>query len=388
MLLPGRDLTNSLLGILIRFHQDPVALMADIEQMFHSFLVRKEHRNLLRFLWYKDNDPDGGLIEYRMKVHVFDNTSSPAVATFCLQKTAELGEEEFGSDAKEFVHNNFYVDDGRKSVPDSADAVDLLSCTQAMLAAYNLRLHKIVSNDPNVTQAFPKEDRASDLRDLDFSQDTIMMQHTLGVLWDVSNDAFTFRVSLGKKPFTRRGVLSLINSLYDPMGFAAPVVVKGKFLLRSMVTDLDNCQPENWDEPLPQDWKPTWEAWCQILQALTTLRVPRYYTTIPFNAVSRRELHTCDASNKAIGAVSYLRIIQDNGNFQILFVLGKAKLAPSHATTVPRLELCATVLGVEMVELIIDELDIKPDSPAASVTYLAFTSIQFFFVNSYKKHTP
>jgi len=137
-----------------------------------------------------------------MKVHVFGNTSSPATATFCLRKTAELGEEEFGSDAKVFVHNNFYVDDELKCVTNSAEAVDLLSCTQGMLAAYNLRLHQIVSNDPNVTQAFPRDDRDSDLRDLDSSQDTIPMQRTLGVLWDVSNDAFTFRVSPGEQPFT------------------------------------------------------------------------------------------------------------------------------------------------------------------------------------------
>ena len=39
MLLSGPDLTNSLLGVLIRFCQNPVALIADIEQMFHSFLV-------------------------------------------------------------------------------------------------------------------------------------------------------------------------------------------------------------------------------------------------------------------------------------------------------------------------------------------------------------
>jgi len=83
----------------------------------------------------------------------------------------------------------------------------------------------------NVTKAFPRENRASDLRDLDFSKDTILMQPTQGVLWDVSNDAFTFQVSLGEKPFTRRGVLSIINSLYDPLGLAAPVVVKGKTLL-------------------------------------------------------------------------------------------------------------------------------------------------------------
>ena len=80
LLLPGPDLTNSLLGVLLRFRQDPVAIVADIEQIFHSFKVKKEHRDFLRFLWYKDNDPTAKIIEYRMKVHIFGNTSSPAVA--------------------------------------------------------------------------------------------------------------------------------------------------------------------------------------------------------------------------------------------------------------------------------------------------------------------
>jgi len=67
MLLSGPDLTNSVLGVLIRFRQNAVAFMADIEQMFHSFLVRREHRDLLRFFWYKDNNTDGELIEYRIR---------------------------------------------------------------------------------------------------------------------------------------------------------------------------------------------------------------------------------------------------------------------------------------------------------------------------------
>ena len=132
--------------------------------------------------------------------------------------------------------------------------------------------------------------------------------------------------------------------------------MKGKLLLRAMIA---KPEPENWDEPLPEEQRPAWEAWCQALQALTLLRVPRCYTTTSLKAVSRRELHTfCDASKEAIGAVSYLRTIQCDGNMQVSFVLGKAKLAPSHATTVPRLELCAAVLGVEMTELIIEELDL------------------------------
>jgi hypothetical protein len=91
-LLPsGPDFTNSLLGVLLRFRQNPTAFMADIEQMFHSFVVKEEHRDFLRFLWYKRNDLDGEVIEYRMRVHLFGNTSSPAVATVGLRKTAQVG---------------------------------------------------------------------------------------------------------------------------------------------------------------------------------------------------------------------------------------------------------------------------------------------------------
>ena len=89
LLLSGPDLTNSLLGVLLRFRQNPVAATADIEQMFYSFYVNEEHRDFLRFLWYRNNDPKDEVIDYRMKVHLFGNSSSPAVATFSLKKTAQ-----------------------------------------------------------------------------------------------------------------------------------------------------------------------------------------------------------------------------------------------------------------------------------------------------------
>ena len=234
LLLSGPDLANSLLGVLLRFRKHSTAFMADIEQMFYSFIVREDHRDFLRFLWYRDNDPNGAIVEYRMTVHVFGNTSSPAIANFGLRKTAEVGEPEFGADAKEFVDNDFYVDDGLKSLPNSQQAIDLWQRTQAMLATGNLRLHKISSNDPKVTDAFPPDDKAADLRDLDLNYVSAPIQRSLGVSWDITADAFTFTVKIGNKPFTKRGVLSIINSLYDPLGIAAPVLIQGKCLLRAM----------------------------------------------------------------------------------------------------------------------------------------------------------
>ena len=316
LLLCGLDFTNSLLGVLLRFHQKPTAFMADIEQMFHSFVVKEENRDFLRFLWYKGNDPDGEVIEYRMKVHLFGNTSSPAVATFGLRKTAQVGEAQFGFDAREFVERDFYVDDGLKSLPGNKQSIYLLQRTQGMLATANLRLHKIASNDANVTQAFPSEDRASELCNLDLNNDTKPIQRSLGVYWDPETDTFTFKVSEGNKPFTRRGVLSVINSLFDPLGIVSPVIIKGKMLLRTMSAHLKNRQFGDWDEPLPEEHNTAWMEWCQSLCSLQHLKIPRSYTLIPLAKTNSIELHVfCDASVHGIAAVCYLKSTQPDERF-------------------------------------------------------------------------
>ncbi len=66
-----------------------------------------------------------------------------------------------------------------------------------------------------------------------------------------------------------------------------------------------------------------------------------------------------DASTKAIGAVAYLKALQKDGQVEVGFVMGKAKLAPLSEPTIPRLELYAAVLAVEMADLIADELELE-----------------------------
>lgn len=114
VLLQGPNLHNSLLGVLLRFRKDPVAVTADIKQMFYCFFVKKEHRDVLCFLWFKDNNPENEVVDYRMTVHVFENSPSPAVATYGLRKSAEEGENDFGSDVCDFK-TDFYVDDVLRS---------------------------------------------------------------------------------------------------------------------------------------------------------------------------------------------------------------------------------------------------------------------------------
>ncbi|XP_034396072.1 uncharacterized protein LOC117735512 [Cyclopterus lumpus] len=358
VLLTGPDLNNTLLGVLMRFRKEAIAFTTDIEQMFYCFSVREDDSNFLRFLWFQDNDPSKDIVEYRMTVHVFGNSPSPAVAIHGLHQSVQVSELRIDPDVQSFVMRDFYVDDGLKSLPTVEAAVNLLKKTQDVLSKSNLRLHKIAANNKEVMEAFPAEDRAKDLKDLDLSADTLPMQRSLGINWDLQTDCFHFSVSDEIKSYTRRGVLSTINSLYDPLGFVAPVTIQGKAILRELTTEKGD-----WDSPLPQEMEDAWTSWRASLKELSQLSIPRAYTTTSPPAAVRRELCVfSDASTKAIAAVAYLKVTDSAGNNHVGFVMGKAKLTPRPEQTIPRLELCAAVLGVELADLISAELDLQLDA--------------------------
>jgi len=157
---------NDLLGVLSRFQKEETAVTCDIEQMFHSFHVNPENRDFLRFLWFKDNNLNGQICEYRMNLHLFGAVSSPAVANFGLRATAEAGREQFGQTTADSLQNDFYVDDGLRSFATPDNAIDVIRNTKAMCATANLCLHKFASNSKVVLETLPVEDRAKNLKDL------------------------------------------------------------------------------------------------------------------------------------------------------------------------------------------------------------------------------
>lgn len=150
VLLSGPDLNNSLIGVLIRFRKEQVAVIADIQQIFHCFLVRRDHRDYLRFLWYRDNDMSKDIIDYRMTVHVFGNSPSPSIAIYGLRRAIHEGAHKYGKDTVQFVERHFYVDDGLISVPTEAEAISLLQRMQTSLSELNLMLHKFASDSEAV----------------------------------------------------------------------------------------------------------------------------------------------------------------------------------------------------------------------------------------------
>ena len=158
-LLQGPDLTNSLVGVLCRFRQEPVAFACDIEGMFHQVHVNEEHRDLLRFLWWEQGDTSREPTEYRMTVHLFGATSSPGCANLALRTAADDGLNEFGVEAASFIMENFYVDDGLKSVPTVTEAIELIKNSTAMCMKGGFRLHKVTSNSKEVVESTPRVSR-------------------------------------------------------------------------------------------------------------------------------------------------------------------------------------------------------------------------------------
>ncbi|KAG7471657.1 hypothetical protein JOB18_010271 [Solea senegalensis] len=132
VLLTGPDLNNTLLGVLTHFRKEPVAVVTDIEQMLYCFKVCQEHCDFLRFLWFEDNDLTKEITEYRMTVHVFDNSPSPTVAIYGLRRAAMQGHKEYGTEAKQFVLRKFYVYDGLNSFSTDDDAIQVLQKTKEM----------------------------------------------------------------------------------------------------------------------------------------------------------------------------------------------------------------------------------------------------------------
>ena len=238
--------------------------------MFHSFYVNWDDKDFLRFLWFENNDLSSPIVEYRMNVHLLGAASSPGVANFCLHQTAETHRKEFGDQASDFLRSDFYVDDGHKSVPTVEQALSLIKDTQALCASDNLRLHKFVSNRKEVLEALPADNRAKDLKDIDLRHDSMPVQRSLGTCWCIESDTFGFRIELRDKPVTRRGILSTISSVYDPLRAVSPVILVGKQILQAL------CRQDiNRDDPVPEDILPLWEKWRTELPLLQTLTFPR-----------------------------------------------------------------------------------------------------------------
>ena len=222
---------NSLIWILMRFQKNHIALVGDIEAMFHQVFVKSEHANALCFLWWPNGCLEETPVSYQMLVHIFGAKSSPSCTNFCLRQTALDFVHLYDPTILEIVCNNFYVDDCLFSVL-SVEAISTQRSLCELLRRHGFHLRKWLSNNEQVIKAIPDSERARLVNN--YSLDVSLHEQVLGVNWDIKEDQFTFFINLPHNPFTKHGVLSTIASLYGPLSFVSPVVLEAKVFLQGL----------------------------------------------------------------------------------------------------------------------------------------------------------
>ena len=181
--------------------------------------------------------------------------------------------------------------------------------------------------------------------------------HVSGLKWD--HVKVTLVVSRGvdrplDKAITQRTVLSFVSSMFDPVGLVAPYTVSARLLLK----DIWKVSGQSLDDEFPEDTRDKFLEWHSGIPLLGQLTIPRCYFTEPVDQI---ELHMFgDSSQDVFCAVGFLRgrLSSVAHRTQISFIFGKARVAPTKALSIPKLELQAALLATRLKDDILAALTV------------------------------
>ncbi|XP_064540798.1 uncharacterized protein LOC135430176 [Drosophila montana] len=205
-------------------------------------------------------------------------------------------------------------------------------------------MHRWTSNSKQVIQAL--EDDCEELDKCISDQDEAQ-EKVLGLWWLPGQDLLTFMVKpnllskASKERPTKRRVLSVIMSIFDPLGLLGFFNIHAKIILQ-------NIWQSNigYDDDLTNEDEADWQHWLDLVSKLNAVRIPRCMKRV--NRTQAVQMHTfVDASMNAYAAVVFLRAELD-GQVHSSLAASKTRVAPSKPVSIPRMELMAAVLGLRL----------------------------------------
>ncbi|XP_059045891.1 uncharacterized protein LOC131841587 [Achroia grisella] len=339
-LLIGPKCQTDITKVLLRFREHAIVFMADIRQMYRQIVISPTHRDYQRILWRSDSRQP--VSEYKLNTVTYGVSSAPFLACRTLQQLA-CDEGDTLPLAKRAITYDIYVDDIVTGANNMIEARQVKSQVVELLKSGHFELRKWASNKPELLDDVLTEHCLVEAKS--FTDEQPCTLKVLGLKWDPSHDVFVFHVKPLNKMCTKRSILSEVSRVFDPLGFLSPLTIHTKILIQQLwVAGI------GWDETPPDDIVRTWNDYIQQLPSIQNLFVPRRCTID--HAVSY-ELHGfCDSSEKAYGAVIYLRVTDSSDRVHTFFVCSKARVAPLKKLSLPRLELCAAVLLVNLLKFV------------------------------------
>ena len=244
---PGPPLLNKLWSVLVRARFQLIAVTGDIEQAFLQVRIREQDRNALRFHWLKDlNSKEVETLRFTRAL--FGLTSSPFLLGGVIQDLVDSCRERYPEIVRE-IEKSLYVDDLISGAPTSKKGKVIKSTSTSIFAEGTFELHKWHSNVKELEAASLEpvpEEKTYAKKQLNIPRRE--GASLLGLPWDKENDTIAVSFPLEKAEPTKRGILSKVARIYDPLGLASPISLRGKLLYR------DVCDAKrNWDDKLPME---------------------------------------------------------------------------------------------------------------------------------------
>ena len=357
----GPDLMNGLMPVLTKFRTDAVAVICDVEGMFNQVVVEERDRDVLRILWWKDDVIGGDVQALRYTRHPFGGVWSPSAANFAMRHAGVHFHDKFDQEAVDAVNEKFYMDDGLLCSSEVEAAKRLVDQLKGLLGSAGFNLVKFLSNKVEVLRAIPESDLSKKVKLIDVEVDGMPNECTLGLWWDPNRDCFFFVYDPKERANSKRGLLSGMMEVFDPQGMLTPATMKIKLVFQQA------CKEKlMWDQTLPEELIVRWRQWREEMKSIEKLTFPR--CLLPEGVDSQRPglryqlHHFSDASEKAYGAASYLRVEDEEGRVTVRLIMSKGRVAPIRSTTVPRLELMGACTSVQQNEFLCENLPFEFES--------------------------
>ncbi|XP_011548524.3 uncharacterized protein LOC105380630 isoform X1 [Plutella xylostella] len=325
---------DKITNILLRFRKHKYIVIADVAQMYKNIYVREDQRHLQCILWREtQTDP---LLTYKLTSLSFGLKCAPYIATRCLTQLANENKGEYPL-ASAAIQHDFLMDDYVHGDDDERRLAETSVQVDRILSTANFKLRKWKSNSKTILNEVSHSTTHDTYITTPIGQDNNNTHKVLGIVWDNNEDRLSYRLKREpmSKSITKRYVLSIASSIYDPLGMLGPVIIIAKCFIHKLFK-----LKFNWDEKLPIQLINEWETFYNSLFTLDTLSIPR---RVVINDYITIEMHGfSDSSLTAYGAVIYIRSIDKQGRIMVRLLRAKSRVAREE--TIPRLELRAAWL--------------------------------------------
>jgi len=335
----GPTVQDDVFSIVIRFRKHQYVVTSDVEKMFRQVRVSKDDWNLQRILWREN--PREKLHTYQLTTVTYGTTPASFLATQCLVALAEEVKDQY-PEASRSIIRDFYMDDLMTGTDTEEGCCQLQNDISSIMSSAKLPLRKWCSNSRAVLRHLGRSEE-DPLFILEVKDGEAI--NSLGLQWQPVKDHFQFTTSKiqTRNKFTKRTLLSDLNRIFDPLGFISPALLKGKIFLQQIW-----AMQMDWDRPLSTDIQGRWMSFCNELEQLQMISIPR---KVQPEASNECQLHGfCDASQEAYGACLYVRSTGQSGKWQSRLLCSKTRVAPLKGSTIPRLELCGALLLAELAK--------------------------------------